>query len=52
MVHTNLVSLMCNAVDAWHERGFAGGMIIPAFISPTQLVIFPLALKVMDALNL
>ncbi|KAH7096716.1 hypothetical protein BKA62DRAFT_833783 [Auriculariales sp. MPI-PUGE-AT-0066] len=29
-------------VDSWHKRGLAGGMIIPAFVSPTRQLLWPL----------
>ncbi|TFK74847.1 hypothetical protein BDN72DRAFT_636154 [Pluteus cervinus] len=29
-------------VNAWHRRGLGGGMVIPPFLSPARVVLFPL----------
>ncbi|KAF8312218.1 hypothetical protein DL93DRAFT_2060213 [Clavulina sp. PMI_390] len=38
-------------INAWHERGFAGGMLVPPIVSPARFVVFPLVQPVFDALG-
>ncbi|KLO11802.1 hypothetical protein SCHPADRAFT_830503 [Schizopora paradoxa] len=35
-------------VDSWHRRGLGGGFVIPPFISPTRLLIFPMILRILQ----
>lgn len=39
---SDLFFSLLSAVDAWHKKGFAGGMVIPPMISPTRRMLFPL----------
>ena len=36
------------AVDAWHRRGLAGGLVIPPILSPTRQLLWPLLIKIFD----
>ncbi|KAI9510608.1 hypothetical protein F5148DRAFT_555965 [Russula earlei] len=40
-VYFDIMILGQPLVDAWHRRGFGGGMIIPPLISPARLVLIP-----------
>ncbi|KAF8967083.1 hypothetical protein BDZ97DRAFT_1728478 [Flammula alnicola] len=35
-------------VNAWHRRGLGGGMVIPPVLSPTRLILLPLARKLLQ----
>ena len=41
----------CLTVNAMHERGLGGGMVIPPPISPTRLFLFPMLTRVVESLS-
>ncbi|KAI0004594.1 membrane bound O-acyl transferase family-domain-containing protein [Russula compacta] len=46
-VYFDIIILGQPLVDAWHRRGLGGGMVIPPWISPTRLVLIPVARHLM-----
>ena len=44
-------SFLCSLdtlVDTWSKRGLASGLIIPPFLSPTRLILFPILIRLME----